>query len=100
MTDEELTRLEALEQAATPAPWASFADMPNPIYGVASVAGGSDDQIIEICREPEYDERCNDMAFIAAARSALPALIAEVRRLRAWRETVINLYPDIEEVQP
>lgn len=90
MTDEELTQLEALERAATPGPWVSFSDLPNWLYGVASVAGGQDDWLVEICCEPEYDERSSDMAFIAESRTALPRLIAEMRRLRAALKQIAN----------
>lgn len=74
-----LDELERLERAATPGPWASFADTPEPLYGVASIAGDRNTAIIEICCEPAHDERSADMALIAAARSALPALIRIAR---------------------
>lgn len=75
-----LDELAMLEQQATPGPWVSFVDMPNPLYGVASVAGDNNTPIVEVCREPEHDERSADMACIAAARNALPDLLAEVRQ--------------------
>lgn len=70
--------LEVSEQA-TAGPWASFADTPEPLYGVASVAG---DRVVEVCREPEHDERAADMAFIAAAANA----VRDVAALEASKE--------------
>lgn len=75
--------LRALAAAATPGPWVSFAHEPDPLYTVASVGGGPDAAIEEICREPEGDERAADMAFIAAARLALPAALDRVAALEA-----------------
>ena len=70
MTNDELTTLEALANAATPGPW---------------VEDGFD-----CVRAPDfrilYDNSCRDddngarnAAFIAAARDAVPALVATVR---------------------
>lgn len=88
MTDQSVTAgldldaLEALANAAAPGPWVKD-----------DVAGGS-------CRVYNdhdfviYDEGGHgpgDAAFIAATRTAVPALIAEVRRLRkqlALAETI------------
>lgn len=77
MTDDELTRLEALAAGATMGPWHArdgchVDDMRGcPIVEWAD--GG---------REPGfyYDA---DAAFIAASRAAVPALIARVRELQA-----------------
>ena len=88
MTEEELTRLEALEQAATPGPWVSLANDSVLFCDVYSVAGDNNSPIIGICRMPESDDRIADMAFIAEARNALPSLIAEVRRLRVLWDAV------------
>ncbi|MFN9086729.1 MAG: hypothetical protein ACK5W7_04295 [Gemmatimonadaceae bacterium] len=78
MTNDELTTLEALANAATPGPW---------------VEDGFD-----CVRAPDfrilYDNSCRDddngarnAAFIAAARDAVPALVAEVRRLKEAYES-------------
>lgn len=86
MTDEELNRLEALAAAATPGPWRlpggkSYV-MPShgEPYKVAQL-GGTRDSPGLIARED--DRLHHDAEFIAAARGAVPALVAEVRRLRA-----------------
>ena len=77
MTDIDIDKLEALERAATPAPW---------VY----------DDGIETDGDTQYRERpeivgpfgadaarTDDCIFLAELRNAAPALIAEVRRLRA-----------------
>jgi predicted RNase H-like nuclease (RuvC/YqgF family) len=79
MTEEELDRLQALADAATPGEWQASTVIAGMIthdqHGwIAHCPRGS-------CKETEQMAR-QDAAFIAAARAALPRLIAEVRRLR------------------
>lgn len=74
--------LRALEAAATPGPWKR--------YGMAGVAGPDweivDERRVECdCGEPVALTGCvtnADAAFIAAARNAVPALLAENADLR------------------
>lgn len=84
MTDEELKRLEGLCEKATPAPW-----LFNPIPGMNAIddmwSGDDaldDAQKIIITDSGHYPPRVPDAEFIAAARTALPAALAEIRRLR------------------
>jgi hypothetical protein len=74
MTDDELGRLEELAAGATPGPWAAVCPRVN--YRI--MAG--DLYVMEA--GPDGVRTADDAAFIAAARSAVPALVAEVRRLR------------------
>lgn len=87
VTDEELSELEALAAAATPGPW-RIAD-----GGLTAVRGPDDERV---CSAYDSDARHSEplpfaatpeeaanAALIARAVNALPALIAEVRRLRA-----------------
>lgn len=72
MTPEELSELEELSNKATPGPW---------------VAEG--DKVVAPC--PYYDDITtylfpNDTLFIAAARNAIPKLIARVRELEVERD--------------
>ena len=82
MTEEQLTELRRLAEAATPGPWW--------IEGYASMFGvftnNTDEQPETICDLPDdSDYSQNNAAFIVAARAAVPALIAEVERLQvAW----------------
>lgn len=90
ITDEELSELERLEKAATPANWFTvpYGDgdtivihsdeesrvffPPLPVGYSASPGSYGDPAVIKA-----------DMALIAAMRNALPRLLAEVRRARA-----------------
>lgn len=98
MDDAGLDRIEALAEAATKGPW--------------KVAERRDGSVCGIDQEDGYDDvvapgrvECMaycyggtsvveatdaDWAFIAASRSAVPALVAEVRRLHAEIERIVN----------
>jgi hypothetical protein len=87
LTDDELTRLEALAAAATPEPWQSFVEEREPIGGCSFIQLGADgysppDMYVyhddKIAPEPDLD-------VIAAARTYMPRLIREIRRLRESR---------------
>ena len=82
MTNEELTAIEARANAATRGPWetgtpyhhsGSESNEPLAVYGMGMEV--ADTQLVQ------------DAAFIALSREAMPALIAEVRRLRALVES-------------
>jgi hypothetical protein len=75
LTPEREQEFRTLEQAASPAPWFVHPDWPGRVFSdslynhhIARVTGTN----------PEANER-----FIAAARQAVPELLAEVDRLRA-----------------
>lgn len=83
ITEEQLAELERLEREATPGPWRwwtsnSHTRLGTPdkdeavAFGYASRADGVGSIAILL----------DDMNFIVAARSALPQLLAEVRRLK------------------
>lgn len=83
--DVDLDALQALCDAATPGPWTAERDAvyrEPPAYGAWR-------QLARMCAHAENFtnehrwEEWHNAAFIAAARTALPELIAEVRRLRA-----------------
>lgn len=73
ITDEQLAEWEKLANAATPAPWAALFE-----NDVATP------DLVCVAKCPSYVgvPFSANQAFIAAAREAIPALIAEVRRLR------------------
>jgi hypothetical protein len=77
----DLDTLEALANAATPGPWYYMTSGHRPVIsGFTPYPHGT------VLWAPRWDARNSDLAFIAVARTALPALIAEVRRLRAVEE--------------
>ena len=70
LTEERLAEIEAREKAATPGPW---------IHDGSLNVDGPRGQTILISLLPA---RLADVRFAAAARQDVPALVAEVRRLR------------------
>lgn len=94
ITDEKLDQLEAMTKAATPGPWFHDVDSPEAmgagsVYTLSSgVEGGT---IAQPADDPyprgKYSPK-DDMAFIAACRTAVPALIKEVRQLREMKKNV------------
>ncbi len=82
MTDEELNRLEALANAATPGPWRYDDSDADPCVITQTgqyIAQTSYDQQSVSRGDRDYHA---DAHFIVASRDAVPTLIAEVRRLR------------------
>ena len=90
MTEEELVEIEARAAAATPGPWewngGQFED--------ARLQWGDKFVLFASLYMPRgnweayVDVSDADMDFIAAARSDVPALVAEVRRLRAENDAL------------
>jgi hypothetical protein len=79
MTDEELKRLQALSDAAVPGPWDEDG---------GRIWAGEERRYIASLKfrgdsELSADEKDATGAFIVAARTAVPELLEEVRRLRA-----------------
>lgn len=96
MTDLDLDRLRALADAATPGPWVDYnerADLAadiRPMWVVGQMDESGVNWIRDIADVGGDDQDAADAAFIAAARTAVPALTAraeaaeaEVERLRA-----------------
>jgi hypothetical protein len=93
MTDEELQAIRARAEAATPGPWTE---------GAGKVAGGETRELVIGADNrtiiamayggfghPTPDCTRADRAFIAAARTDVPALLAEVDRLREILTAII-----------
>lgn len=79
LTDEQLAAIEARASAATRGPWDSIGER---VY-----AGGASAWVVAESKmwglDGERDDYAADAAFVAGARADVPALLAEVRRLRA-----------------
>ena len=88
MTNEELTAIEERANAATREPWEGTKNS-----GVVSKHDACD-TVFETgcgcCTDKALS--AEDAAFIAAARVDVPALIAEVRSLRAERDALRMVY--------
>jgi hypothetical protein len=81
MTDEELREIEKRCNAATAAPWESFIEGRDHLAGDDFIrTGGMDDSSPDIHLTQATHA---DQDFVAHARQDIPALIAEVRRLKA-----------------
>ena len=84
MTPERLAELGRLCAAATPGPWIAenaevlFDGSPGNAWGVES--SGVEQCIRKTVVEHDFVQKC-DAKFIAAARTALPALLDEIARL-------------------
>jgi hypothetical protein len=86
MTDEQIAEIEARASAATEGPWipkhaktAYLADGTSE-HEARSIATG--ETVAHVLDSRDGTQRGRDLKFIAAARSDIPALVAEVRRMR------------------
>jgi len=82
LTDQELSELEALTKAATPSPWVAMIEGPgiagDSMIWLGTVGFGPDMYI-------HHDDKIApsaDIEFIAAARTYMPRLLAELRHRR------------------
>lgn len=89
MTDEQIQQIRERAEKATPGPWHP-AEGPNGEYEIWAGHGEYDDDWGELVYESVGEvnrwnnrNRDADIAFILNAREDIPALLAEVDRLRA-----------------
>ena len=80
----DIDLIEARANAATPGPWSEAWE------GEIHAHPGLGWEMV--LRVPEADDRPADCAFVAHAREDIPALIAEVRRMRAVVDASVKLY--------
>jgi hypothetical protein len=76
----DLDQIEARANAATPGPWCTDSWE---IYQDSEYQPGISFWIGETCRADEENDGRADAEFVAAARTDVPAMAAEIRRLRA-----------------
>lgn len=79
LTPERLAEIREREQAATPGPWTAHEEWPG------SVFHGGDTNLLPIARTTGRMAEANER-FIAHAREDVPALLAELDRVRAERD--------------
>lgn len=84
VTDQDLQQWHALSEDATPGPWKTCEAQPE----AACVCGlvwsiPADSPVAAWHNCDGHDGRAQDVLFIAAARTAVPKLIVEVKKLRA-----------------
>lgn len=82
LTDAELSELERLVNRASPAPWIASVEGRDHTSGADVILVGDpreEDMYVSRDSRPASQD---DLDFIAAARTYMPKLLAEVRRLR------------------
>lgn len=87
LTDEQLDAMQASADQATPGPWEIIGGYQY-VTGVDVVIGAIDEGCI----------RLRDAEFIAHARTDVPALVAEVRRLRRWKAEALPILDGLQEL--
>jgi hypothetical protein len=88
LTEQQLTDIENRAQAATAGPWCTDAWE---IYQGSEYQPGLSMWIGETCRGgTSLEQDRADAAFVAAARTDVPALVAAVRRLQVQRKYLIG----------
>jgi predicted oxidoreductase len=75
MTDEELRAIQERCDKASPGPWKAWVEGRDHVAGSSMIQTSAEDIEMTGATTEDYD-------FIAHARSDVPALLAEVRRLR------------------
>jgi hypothetical protein len=98
LTESELAAIEARAAKATEGPWVNMPD--GPFWGEIKTArlegeGGWS----TIAEMPEADDREADFDFIAAAREDVPALVAEIRRLRTALGDIYDAAESLNEAR-
>jgi hypothetical protein len=91
MTDDELKAIEARAHAATPGPWEGFDG-----YVLVPSVGA----VEFVTDNPSFGDSSNDTEFIASARTDVPALVAEVRRLQDVVQVARGALADIADMTP
>jgi len=90
MTEQELKEIEARANAATPGRWKIQRDSTGNLCGII--------QTNHVTRDVWPIPRTqDDIRFIACARQDVPALIAEVRRLREDRDYYERTVEELSE---
>lgn len=78
MTQEQLDAIQRRVDSATSGPWGCYGDGAHEVFNAGEYSDGDPGEVIAAV----IDKR-SDAVFIAEAREDVPALLAEVERLRA-----------------
>jgi hypothetical protein len=109
MTPEELAEIKARVEAATDAPWVYDDEYGNVQCIVDNEYFDEHDKDVlgSGCELPGHSDLCANGTFIAASRTDVPALVAEVERLQGQvtmlREMLTNVewaYPEDSAEEP
>lgn len=94
LTNSELDELARLEKTATPGPWYALEHYPSMSDRGGRVVAQGYSIMLADCRIPDEHD-LNDCKFVAAARNAMPHLLAELRRLREVEARIEAIAKDV-----
>lgn len=109
MTDEQLELLSGIERAATPGPWNTrrpiaphygreYGSPDHSLYEEGGTGGDPICMFMWVADTPGPDPKMSaNSRFIEVARTALPSLIEEVKRLRKEVEEQSQIIHDLKE---
>ena len=78
MTQERLDAIQARVDGATGGPWGCYGDGAHEVFDAGEYSDGDRGEVVAA-----VIDKLSDAVFIAEAREDIPALLAEVERLRA-----------------
>ena len=78
MTQERLDAIQARVDGATGGPWGCYGDGAHEVFDAGEYSDGDRGEVVAA-----VIDKLSDAVFIAEAREDIPALLAEVKRLRA-----------------
>ena len=78
MTQEQLDAIQARADDATSGPWGCYGDGAHEVFDAGEYSDGDQGEVVAA-----VIEKLNNAIFITHAREDVPALLAEVERLRA-----------------
>lgn len=78
MTQEQLDAIQARVDGATGGPWGCYGDGAHEVFDAGEYSDGDRGEVVAA-----VIDKLSDAVFIAEAREDIPALLAEVERLRA-----------------
>ena len=88
LTDADLDAIEQRANAASEGPWSQDSDDPGLVWGEQRSSGDGYWSLFASETGHDATAQPQDAEFIAHARTDVPALLAEVRRLRAMEQRV------------
>ena len=92
----EIQEIEARLAAATPGPW-DFETIPETGESRVFVRSNTGDPMLDVSVAP-HGVRAEDAEFIAYAPEDIRALIAEVKRLEAWKREAVTVMGGLQEL--
>lgn len=92
MTDEQLAEIEARCEAATPGPWARKRGQFTRVVSFSDENGTVVASTYTSSFAPPKIQAMENASFIAHARTDVPALLAEVKRLRRWQKEAAEYF--------